>query len=653
MFITKDLMIKKINTFINREFTLSLNWAYILIFVLFWSYGYIGAVGLKSLIFQLGLAAYIVATTTYFLFLGANKKELITSKFTFLIKDILVLGAMIAFWITIAFDKLSQPIAGDHFAYSLGAIEHEFYSIIILNKFLNIEDIVFKDAIYILDLLIIVSVAIFIFLSRFIKFKLIWTSILISTAILIFRYTTISQGAGMNPHPPLQLFPISLSAGIFGLSDFSLRFAQYIGLITCSFMIYLTSIRRFGRINSFFVATALCAIPLLIYVATLIEASIWTSILWILLLIQIPLFRKQNYIYWFGLISLVSIFVMLRITAFIAYPIILILFLKYQLPSILDKKLDFAFVASPFLVCLPFLLSSIFFGTPAIISAGSEGLVSDHYFIFNHALFSGILRDIILSTMNASWLFLLPAIFIKFKNEQNYWFNRFIIILFFSISLIMFFSTRPEVWSNDRYQAEFLLPFIILGGYLFFSKIQSISKLNLFIPLLSIISIYFGLVGFYDYPNNIHNRHNEKTFMIQTENIYDYKSALTAAKEAGLAKNTLLVGWVYGVMPQVLSDFTIEEVIKSHERYKKSSKKEYLGFTDLKSATPELVNKELDIKLVLISKTLLTTANKKTNLSNVYDGDILRSGLLLLGWSDWKKFTSDSNNVIYGIIRDN
>jgi len=56
---------------------------------------------------------------------------------------------------------------------------------------------------------------------------------------------------------------------------------------------------------------------------------------------------------------------------------------------------------------------------------------------------------------------------------------------------------------------------------------------------------------------------------------------------------------------------------------------------------------------VLISKTLLTTANKKTNLSNVYDGDILRSGLLLLGWSDWKKFTSDSNNVIYGIIRDN
>ena len=134
------------------------------------------------------------------------------------------------------------------------------------------------------------------------------------------------------------------------------------------------------------------------------------------LLIQIPLFRKQNYIYWFGLISLVSIFVMLRITAFIAYPIILILFLKYQLPSILDKKLDFAFVASPFLVCLPFLLSSIFFGTPAIISAGSEGLVSDHYFIFNHALFSGILRDIILSTMNASWLFLLPAIFIKFRS---------------------------------------------------------------------------------------------------------------------------------------------------------------------------------------------------------------------------------------------
>ena len=140
-------MVKKIRTIINKEIVVNLNWPYILVFVLFWSYGYQGAIGLKSSLFQLGFSAYLIGITTYFLFLGARKKELITSKFTFLIKDILVLGVMIAFWLTIAFDKLSQPIVGDHFYHSLGSIEHEFYSIKILNEFVNLENVVFKDAI--------------------------------------------------------------------------------------------------------------------------------------------------------------------------------------------------------------------------------------------------------------------------------------------------------------------------------------------------------------------------------------------------------------------------------------------------------------------------------------------------------------------------
>ena len=174
-----EVGLNKISKIINKKIVVSLNWPYILVFVCLWSYGYQGAIGLESTLFQLGFSTYLIGITAYFLFLGASKKELITSKFTFLIKDILVLGVMFAFWTTIAYDKLTQPIVNDQFYYGLEAIKHEFFSIQIFNKFVNIENVVFKDAIYLLDILIIMSVAFFIFLSRFIKFNLTSVSILI------------------------------------------------------------------------------------------------------------------------------------------------------------------------------------------------------------------------------------------------------------------------------------------------------------------------------------------------------------------------------------------------------------------------------------------------------------------------------------------
>ena len=642
-----EVGLNKISKIINKKIVVSLNWAYIMAFVFFWSYGYQGAIGIKSPLFQLGFSIYLIVILAYFLFLGASKKELITSKLTFLIKDVLVLVVMFVFWSTIAFDKLNQSIVSDQLYYGLEAMKHELFSIQIFSKFVNIENVVFKDAIYLLDILIIMSVAFFIFLSRFIKFNLTSASILICLVLLILRYVTIILGGGgMNPHPPFQLFPIWLSTSIFSLSDLTLRFAQYIGLIGCSFMIYLTSIKRLGNINSFFVAIALCAIPLLIHVATLVEASIWTSILWILLLIQIPSINERNSTYWFGLTSVISIFVLLRVTSFLAFPIILIYLMKYNWPLFLKDKKAFVHLTSPFLICLPFLAISIIIGTPGSTGAVAT-FINNDYSIFNHFAYvisSGALMKIVLSTMNASWLLLLLGIFIKLKNEKNYLFHRLLIILFLIIAIEMFFSIKPELWGTDHYKVEYLVPFLILGGYLIFSKIQEISKQKILIPLLSSLMIFFGVVGFQGYPNNIPNITEEKIFERYTEKIYDYKSALIAAKEAGLAKNTLIVGVTYSVLPQILYGYSIKEVEKSYELVKK-----HLHGEDWTSADPELVNNEPEVKLVLISD-----AGVLGGIGGVPEeesADSLRNSLLLMGWSDWKQFSSSGNNVIFGIIR--
>ncbi len=619
----------------NKELVVNFNWPYIIVFVIFWSYGYQGAIASKSIIIQIAFSFYLIGTTTYFLFLGACKKELFTSQLKFLLKDILLLGVMVAFWIIVAFDKLSQPIVGDHFYYGGASKMHEIYAINALNKFVNLGNIVFRDAIYLLDLLILLFAALVIRLSKFIKFGFTSASILICLLLLTFRYLIISHGGGESPHPPLQLFPLWLSTSIFGLSDLSLRAPQFMGLIGCSFLIYLTSLKKLGRTNSFFIATALCSIPLFVHVATLVEASIWTSVLWIILLIQIPIYQERNVAYWTCIFSVISIFILLRLTSFLAYPIFLILFIIYN-RALLDKsKQLLIYVTSPFLLCLPFLVLSILHGTPATYTAGESAFIPNDYSTLHriaYALSSGVVVETALSNINSIWLFFLFGIFLKYKNEQYYWFNRVLIVVFLIIATMLFFSIRPVLWGIDRYKAEYLVPFIIFGAYLFFSKIQTIPKSNIFTPLLSSLMIYFGVAGFQDYPNNIADRVGDNRFKRDSERIYAYKAALMASKNAGLAKNTLMVGVTYGVLPEILSGFTIEEVGKSVEILKKP-----IRDLDWTSVNPKLVNKQQDIKLVLISD----GGNAKA----------VRSGLLLLGWSDWKKFHAESNNVVFGVIR--
>ena len=94
-------------------------------------------------------------------------------------------------------------------------------------------------------------------------------------------------------------------------------------------------------------------------------------------------------------------------------------------------------------------------------------------------------------------------------------------------------------------------------------------------------------------------------------------------------------------MPQIFYGYSIKEVEKSYELVKK-----YLPFCCSTLPDPELINNEPEVKLVLISD-----AGVLGELSEEGSGDSLRRSLLLMGWSDWKQFSTNDNNVIFGIIR--
>jgi len=613
---------------LNKDLVLKINWPLVIIFVLFWTYGLYGSMSSGHVFFQFLFAIYLVGVALYFLFIGVRKKDTYTLSYPIQIKDIFVLIVMILIWFYLTFDRLIEPIVGDQFLYTKISKIYEFYVIKSLSKFVNLNNILFREAIYWIDLLILLFVFIIIYVKRFIKLSLTSLSILVSLAIIITRLIMMFMGGERSSHPPFQLFPIWLTTSIFGLSDFSLRTAQLLGLISCSFIMYITFIKEFGRLNALFIATALCSIPLFIHVATQVEGSIWSSIIFIILLIHIFSVNERNFIFWFGFAAIISIAVLMRITSFIVIPVFLILFFKHNWGLFKEDQIKILYALSPFLICLPFILNSIFGGTPALDKLENLNSVNN----FWYALSNGIIFKVIFSVFSAGWLFLLIGIFIKHQNEKHYWLNRILILTFSLTSLIMFFSIRPVLWGFDKYKAEYIVPLIILGMYLFFSKVKTLPKSRVIIPILSFCIIFNGITGFKGYPDNIIDRADGDFYERQSEEIYDYKSALIVAKNSGLAKYTLFVGGTYGMYPQVLSGYSISEVLESFELCKGG-----IICGNSTTASSKLINEQSGIKLVLISP----------------DGPSeLRYELLQLGWSDWKQFHIKNKNVVYGMIRN-
>ena len=562
--------------------------------------------------------------------MGYYKKEIFSFKININNKELLILGIIISYWIIVAFENLNQSIVADQLFYAISSKKHE---IKIIKKIVD-DEIVFKNAIQLLDIIIILMSILIIYFTKKIQINFIKICVVNCILLLILRYLTISNGGGLSPHPPFQLFPIWLSTSIFGLNDFSFRLGQFIGLIGCNFILYINYLKILGRFKSFIASIALSSIPLLIHVSTLVEPSIWTTILWTFILVQIPSITERKSNFWICMFSIISIFTLMRITSFLVYPIFLALFLRYNWLEAKKNIYIIALVASPFLVCLPFVLTSIIIGTPgSSYTEGSADFIENDYSVYSriwYAIKNGIVIDVALSAISFEWFCLLPGILIKYKNEKYYLFNRFLIIMFMVLALLVFFSIDPNYWGVVRYKAEYLIPFIILGGYLIFLKINELERFNVLIPIISVVIIYIGLKGFNIYSYKINDEGNVSQFKREVERVYDYKTALIAAKEAGLAKNTLLIGMTYGILPQIISDYTVGEVKKASNDYKW-----LLTDSDWYTVNPDSINKKYDIKLVLLQDS----------------DEITKSKFIQLGWIKWAEFSNKYNNIIYGLIR--
>jgi hypothetical protein len=196
----------------------------------------------------------------------------------------------------------------------------------------------------------------------------------------------------------------------------------------------------------------------------------------------------------------------------------------------------------------------------------------------------------------------------------------------------MYFSIRPILWATDRYKAEYIIPFVILGSCLIYTKLTNYKKFKYLISIYALILLLIGSYGFLNYKNPNQLIIQTNRYPHPTEFFYDYKTALVEAKNEGFSSSVIISGNTSGIMPQIISGYTLNEVIKSRNLIKLPIQ----SINDWTSVDPILVNNQSEIKLILI-----------TDSDDKYLADKLRQ----LGWTNWKKFFIDDGRDVVGIVR--
>lgn len=611
---------------------INFNWAAILAFVTFWSYGYYGAVSSDKIgfIWNAAITVILYSMFLFYIFLYRKSAEY-KDAISITKEDILTFFSYAVILLALSFDGMRNPLQGDqifHAQYSQLQPLHLIFNLAGKTDILN--NFVFAHLLYILDLaVLILAVGLcYAFRRRSLTLKvMILSAVFIFCRAIIWRY-----GGYPGGHPPFRFFPLWLSSSIFSVNDVSFRLPQFIGLIGLMVVTRRLAMKRLGTLESWLFGLAIGTVPVLWHIGTLAVESIWTSIAWIALLLSISACEDFENFKWIRWVSLVSIFALMRQSAFVGLIPIFALFIFRGMER---KKVDVKkglLMMIPVFVMLPLLIKSMIFGMPSSYISGEVDFIPEGASSLQRLLIavtSGIAARSILSSLTPVWFIFLPLAFIPFRYGVRNLLKPAVNLLFFSAAFSVFYLVSATQWGASKYQAEYAVPFAAIGLFNVLVKVKESSK-GFF--KMSSAAILVALIAF-----NIFifkNMYAMKSSGIIFENSYSYNEAMKTIKKEGLIGRYIMVGSTYGVFTEILNGFTVSEVMRSRGKFKRLIKA--LGVVDL-----NLLNNDPDIKIILISDAF---ESQKIDLMTY---------LKTHGWREWLDFRHPkSGTTIYGFKRE-
>ena len=360
-------------------------------------------------------------------------------------------------------------------------------------------------------------------------------------------------------HPPFRLFPIAVSASVFGISNFAFRFAEFAGLILLYFYSISLLRKTFRFTDAVILSAAVVSIPLILHTSYIVEPSVWTCTAWtgMLLFIFYGDRTDRSFLLWYSVLTLASL---MRASAFAGMIPLSIHWLIVKLQGRNLKRI-FTFsslkVFLPVLIMLPYTLAAVLAGSPA--TGGGLGLSAS----LKKSLVDGLSLRFAYQAVSLPWFFFFPASLFFFERKKIFYIP--LIILFFGIGYIMFYSINPVLWGLGRYQAEFIIPFVCLGMVNFYLILWRKEREIIRIIFLAMIIWSFYKTSVYQSYSTIEDEFafvGVQKFKIEglSEIVYDTSDPLKKLKRDGMASTVYIEGITYGFLPNILAGYGYKEL---------------------------------------------------------------------------------------------
>lgn len=546
---------------------LALNWAYILSFATFWVYGYYGAISsrkypLVSLVFMI----VSLITFVYFI-LMARKTDYFNDEVSLRYRDVFAFLAYLVFLFGVSRTYLVNDITLDQL-YHAQTTHLQAITLIerLAEEIAPIRHMVFSHLLWVASVVGLIGfVCVLYLLTR----RTLTSIAALAVLFLLARVFVYHTFEGTDPHPQFRLFPLWLTSSLFGINNVAFRLASLIALAALMWVVWRMASGKISWSNAALLGMAAGTIPVVFHAGTIVEPSIWGSLLFTGLVLSFHEYSSESEIDWARWFSVATVFYLLRQTVVAALILLLVLFIDNVVRRKLFRFRDIAVALSPLLVMIFVFIKSLYWGTPG--STIGNGVAESTPQRVLMSIVSGAFLDIILKNFHWSLIGFFLLGFIPLRRAAIR--GSLLMVFFFAILYFMFYAAAPSGWGTGRYQAEYVVPFIVLGLFKFALLASRVHQGNYLVGLVLILLtinnsyIYVNLPQLfwnlpeYTRPVTITYPATRRIEAIVSTEVNNYSEMLRDSKKYGDAGRAMVFDpWTYGAFPYILSGFSVSEV---------------------------------------------------------------------------------------------
>jgi len=226
-----------------------------------------------------------------------------------------------------------------------------------------------------------------------------------------------------------------------------------------------------------------------------------------------------------------------------------------------------------------------------------------------------------------------------------------ICLAWFLAAFVVFYSIRFTLWGVGRYQAEYVVPFSVVGLFLAVTAMHRLGRSRKYVVVLLLSLLVFNVGSYIRLPlaNPSADSMRDTFFQvikergkysILSELPFPYGKALRTANERGFGSVVYTAGITYGAFGEILSGFTVNQVSAGRNRIlRMEALKRAREISTMGPPAVEDIESDKNIQLVLVS--------------DCVGADLFVGRLSMHGWKPWMEFRDDQYGAtIRGLLRD-